>query len=50
MNSSQLGFPHEFDLWIVWTTLEHFEIDPLEHIDIEEVVREYHYEPEYMDE
>lgn len=42
--------PHEFVSRDEVDAVEHFGIDVMEYVDPEEIVREYHYEPEYMDE
>lgn len=42
--------PHEFVSRDEVDAIEHFGIDVMEYVDPEEIVREYHYEPEYMDE
>lgn len=42
--------PYEFISRDDIDAVEHFGIDVMDYVDTDEIIREYHYEPEYMDE
>ena len=44
------SLPYEFISRDDIDAVEHFEIDVMEYVDTDEIIREYNYEPEYMDE
>jgi len=44
------GMPHEFISRDDIDAVEHFGIDVMEYVDTDEIIRQYNFEPEYMDE